>query len=318
MPRIDRAPEPMTPPDCDLRGLPFMPLDTIRLLDSDLFALSTGDEFKASLALWCKAWLQQPGGSLPNDERVLAYLSGARGVSASTVDTVDGERRNPASWDEVRSVAMRGWQLCSDGRYYHPVVAEKANQAWEKREKWIERESTKNERQQRWREKLRILSKRLRDVGVAVPEHPKAKELEDLCRQHGVDADVDGQVSTVDAETTAKTGDRGQGKGKGTKSNTANAVGAAKRGTRLPVNWSLPPEYREWAAKHEGMDDATIDFEAAKFADYWHVKPGKDALKIEWLPTWRNWCRNRGGRGPGRPQSGPDGAIGGVRMSSPC
>jgi hypothetical protein len=49
-----------------------MPMDVVRLLDSDLFALSTGDEFKAALALWCKAWLQVPAASLPDDDRVLA------------------------------------------------------------------------------------------------------------------------------------------------------------------------------------------------------------------------------------------------------
>jgi hypothetical protein len=108
--------EPLTPPDCDLRGLPFMPMDVVRILDSDLFALSTGEEFKAALALWCKAWLQVPAASLPDDDRVLAHLSGA------------GTR-----WKKLKPMALRGWVKCSDGRYYHPVVAEKANEAWKHR-----------------------------------------------------------------------------------------------------------------------------------------------------------------------------------------
>lgn len=107
---------PLTPPDCDLRGLPFMPMDVVRILDSDLFALSTGEEFKASLALWCKAWLQVPAASLPDDDRVLAHLSGA------------GTR-----WKKIREMALRGWIKCSDGRLYHPVVAEKAAEAWKHR-----------------------------------------------------------------------------------------------------------------------------------------------------------------------------------------
>lgn len=109
-------PEPLTPPDCDLRGLPYMPLDVVRLVDSDLFALSTGAEFKAAVALWCKSWLQKPSGSLPNEDRVLAHLSGAN-----------------SHWCEVRETALRGWVLCSDGRLYHPVVCEKANVAWSQR-----------------------------------------------------------------------------------------------------------------------------------------------------------------------------------------
>lgn len=109
-------PAPMTPPQSDLRGLPFMPLDTCRLLDSDLFALSTGDGFKCAVALWCKAWQQVPAGSLPHNDRVLAHLSGAGG-----------------RWPTLRTVALHGWVVCSDGRLYHPVIAQKANQAWKAR-----------------------------------------------------------------------------------------------------------------------------------------------------------------------------------------
>jgi hypothetical protein len=93
-----------------------MPMDVVRVLDSDLFALSTGDEFKASLSLWCKAWLQVPAASLPDDDRVLAHLSGA------------GTR-----WRRVKEMALRGWVKCSDGRLYHPVIAEKAAEAWKHR-----------------------------------------------------------------------------------------------------------------------------------------------------------------------------------------
>jgi hypothetical protein len=104
---------PLTPPDCDLRGLPFMPLDVVRLIDSDLAALSTGEEFKAAVTLWCKAWLQVPAASLPDDDRILAHLSGA------------GPR-----WKRVKDMALRGFVLCSDGRWYHSVIAEKAAEAW--------------------------------------------------------------------------------------------------------------------------------------------------------------------------------------------
>lgn len=113
---MSELPEPLTPADCDLRGLPFMPLDVMRVLDSDLFALASGDEFKAAFALWCKSWLQVPAASLPDDPRVLAHLSGA------------GSR-----WSKVKAMALRGWIRCRDGRLYHPVVAEKAREAWEHR-----------------------------------------------------------------------------------------------------------------------------------------------------------------------------------------
>ena len=92
-------PEPMTPPDCDLRGMPFLPLDVVRLADSDFAALSTGEEFKAAVLLWCRAWNQLPVASLSSDERALARLSGA------------GRR-----WPLVREMALHGFVLCADGQ----------------------------------------------------------------------------------------------------------------------------------------------------------------------------------------------------------
>lgn len=115
-------PAPMVPADCDLRGMAFMPMDTVRLIDSDFAALSTGEEFKAAVMLWCKAWQQLPGGSLPDDDRVLAHLSGAG-----------------ARWKKVKAMALHGFVLCSDGRLYHPVIAEKALDAWKHRQSQRER-----------------------------------------------------------------------------------------------------------------------------------------------------------------------------------
>lgn len=109
-------PEPLTPADSDLRGLPYMPLDVARLMESDLFALSTGDQFKAAVALWSKAWFQVPAGSLPDDDRILAHLSSAG-----------------PNWSNVRAMALHGWFRCSDGRLYHKVIGPKACEAWKAR-----------------------------------------------------------------------------------------------------------------------------------------------------------------------------------------
>ena len=70
------------------------------------------------------------------------------------------------------------------------------------------------------------------------------------------------------------------------------------RGSRLPNGWSLPAEWKAWACTER--TDLDIDAEAAKFADYWHAKPGKDGCKADWQATWRNWVRNaRGGQSMG-------------------
>lgn len=112
---------PLTPPDCDLRNFPHMPLDVVRLRDSDLAALESPEACWAAVLLWCASWHQMPAASLPNDDRVLANLSGFGRVVKE--------------WMKVKDGALRGWVLCDDGRFYHPVIAEKALSALESKYK---------------------------------------------------------------------------------------------------------------------------------------------------------------------------------------
>lgn len=159
------APTPMTPADCNLRGFQWMPIDVVRLLDSDLFLIASGDEFKAALALWCKSWSQVPAASLPADERLLAGLSGAA-----------------AKWKKVRDVAMRGWVMCSDGRYYHPVVAEKALEAQVIAKQHAEQKAHSAERKAVERADRRRLFDLLRERGIVPDIHTKTTELRELVR----------------------------------------------------------------------------------------------------------------------------------------
>lgn len=110
---------PLTPDDLDLRDFPYMPLDAIRLRDSDMASLATGDEFRAAVLLWCAAWHQVPAASLPSDDRMLAKLA--------------GYGRDVAAWCEVKEGALRGFVECSNGRLYHPVISDKAIEADSKR-----------------------------------------------------------------------------------------------------------------------------------------------------------------------------------------
>lgn len=105
---------PLTPPDCDLAGLGFMPLQLDRLFESDLYALANGNEFRAALTLWGKAWRERPAASLPDNEVLLAKKAGLP----------------LTEWRAVAEMALHGWVKCSDGRLYHPVVAAEALKAW--------------------------------------------------------------------------------------------------------------------------------------------------------------------------------------------
>lgn len=110
---------PLVPAQCDLRDFAFMPLDVARLRDSDLASNETPEACWAAVLLWCAAWHQVPAGSIPDNDQWLAKVCGY--LSRGRVD---------AAWEDVRLGVLRGWVKCSDGRLYHPVVAEKAREAW--------------------------------------------------------------------------------------------------------------------------------------------------------------------------------------------
>lgn len=104
---------PLTPMGCDVSNFPFMPLDIDRLLNSETWILADDSEKVASLTLWLKSWSQIPAASIPNNDKMLAHLSGMG-----------------AKWKKVKEHALRGWVDGGDGRLYHHVVAEKALEAW--------------------------------------------------------------------------------------------------------------------------------------------------------------------------------------------
>jgi hypothetical protein len=118
MPIMDTIPEPLVSPSINLANCGWGPMYWARIFGSELYVLSTGDEFKAAFTLWGKAWQQVPAGSLPSDDRVLCNL-------ANYGRDMDG-------WLKVKDMALRGFKLCTqDGRLYHPVVAEMAQEAYE-------------------------------------------------------------------------------------------------------------------------------------------------------------------------------------------
>ncbi|EMP1643064.1 TPA: DUF1376 domain-containing protein [Acinetobacter baumannii] len=103
----------LTPLECDVSNFPFMPLDIDRLLNSETWILGDDSEKVASFTLWLKSWSQIPAASIPNNDKMLAHLSGMGG-----------------KWKKVKEHALRGWVDGGDGRLYHHVVAEKALEAW--------------------------------------------------------------------------------------------------------------------------------------------------------------------------------------------
>ena len=165
--RVRRLPPPLTPAGCDLRSLPYMPLEIDRLLNSDFNAIANSDEWRAGITLCCQAFRRVPAGSLPNTDAQLARL-------ADLGRDVEHFRR-------LRANALRGWFECDDGNLYHPVIAEKVLDAWI--ERLVARKKGSAGNAKRWKS-----AGDLSDINEALEEalrllfaiNPGAKRLREL------------------------------------------------------------------------------------------------------------------------------------------
>lgn len=145
-------PEPLTPAGCDLRDFPRLMIDIPRLFASSFNATASRKPLAWMVGhkLWYRSWHQLPAGSLPNDDDELCHLA------ELGFDT--------KSFAQIKTLAMRGWVECSDGRLYHPVVSEAALEGWQ--EKLRQRLASGKGNETRW--------------GVAFDPHETADDLRQL------------------------------------------------------------------------------------------------------------------------------------------
>jgi hypothetical protein len=112
-----KRPAPLVPGETDLRGMEFMPLLGDRLFKSTTWIEASSEARVAALRLWWHAYAHEvPAGSLPDNDLLLAEHAGYGNALKA--------------WRKVRPQTMRGWILCGDGRWYHPLLAELALAAW--------------------------------------------------------------------------------------------------------------------------------------------------------------------------------------------
>lgn len=129
----DQPQPPLVPAEVDLRGMDFMPLKGEILFKSTTWLKASHEGRCAALRLWWHSFAHEvPAASLPDDDQLLSEHAGYGEVVKA--------------WLKIKPQAMRGWVLCSDGRWYHKVVAALAMEAWEGRLK-------NRERVRKWREK---------------------------------------------------------------------------------------------------------------------------------------------------------------------
>jgi hypothetical protein len=196
---IETLPPPV-PAECDLRDFAFMPLDVLRLRDSEMAAVQDAEAFRAAVLLWCASWHQVPASSLPDDQTALARLA--------------GYGRDLKMWQRAREGgALRGWVKHADGRLYHGVVAEKANQAW--KAKAAQRQRTEAARRAREEKRQQTMP------------HPHAEMTTEAVAGH-----VTQTVALSVTETVTES--KGQGQGQGEKKESKPALISTMQPRELP------------------------------------------------------------------------------------
>jgi hypothetical protein len=97
-----------------------------------------------------------------------------------------------------------------------------------------------------------------------------------------------------------------------------------QNGTRWPPGQAVPDDWIAAAAlkrTERGLPIIDLMLEAEKFTNFWTAKSGRDAAKVDWPATWRNWALNAygvyaNGRANGSGQHGKPGAAGDVFLEN--
>ncbi len=319
----DQLPEPLTPHDCELQDFKFMPLDVARLRSSEQNSDVTPEANWAALMLWSASWHEVPAGSIPDNDQWIAKACGY--VSLGTIHP---------KWEQVRDGAMRKFVRCSDGRLYHPTVAEKAREAW----------AAKLE--QRWRTECGRIKKhndRHELKGADAVAKPSYDEWIEAGRPQGQPLPVPrdktgvspqrpkGQPPGVPRETGSKGQGEGQGQGQGLEEPTVLPLPPGKpagKGKAKPPK-EVDPNRTSSAQKScpEGftVTPAMVQYAADKAPDVdWKRQTEKFRNHqfrqgyVDWSATWRNWMLEAQDRYEARHNGAAAGAAEAVRGQKPA
>ncbi|WP_366656596.1 DnaA N-terminal domain-containing protein [Fodinicurvata sp. EGI_FJ10296] len=298
----DDFPDPLLPPEIDLTRLPSMMVNIREIKRSPMMLKVPDRALRAAMALLWSAWEQIPAGTLPTDDAELANLA----------DLGAGPRAT-TRWLRIKNEALRGWTLCSDGRYHNAMIARWALDAWARiggevpgqpgKQRTRAPAATKEaERQRRYR---------ARKIAEKAAEESTAKAPADVgcdagdARNGGVTSVTVGSVtrnvtSPLKGKENRKTSpqsppaggggemiDSGGGRAGGA-DGSPDAEAPPPRKVMLPADWTPSPA--DWElARERGMSDKAIRAQADQFRDYWRSRGDR---RVDWSGTWRNRIRD--------------------------
>jgi hypothetical protein len=203
-------PAPLVSAEVNLTDFGFMPLEVNRLRRSKnwLICKRRPELGFYMINLWTASWHDKPAGSLEDDDDVLADLAMC----------------NPEKWPEVRADVLRGWVKCSDGRLYHPVVAEKVREAWQ------------SKLVQRWKTECARIKKHADRHGIKLPRPEFEEWVASGCRQ-GHPLPVPKDKTTCPEGQPRETASKGQGEGQGDREGIEGDDARAWSDDDRPTDW---------------------------------------------------------------------------------
>lgn len=269
----ETLPAPLTAADSDLQDFPFMPLHVARLRDSDMASEESPEACWYGVLLWAASWHQLPAGSLPDNDAVLTKLIGLG--------------RDVRTFTKHKAGALRGFVKCSDGRLYHPVVAEQVAASWE------------GKLQQRWRTELARIKKVNQRTGADLPSPTYEEFL--AAMSTGTPAKRPAHVHRDTDECPPGQGVQEKGTETGIKDNPptpleggqhehADAEGtASRRKPKRPIPDGFPSTEDIAAAQAQARAagaDVDMAYQAERFRNW---AAGADHRYADWPKTWGNW-----------------------------
>lgn len=242
----DQLPPPFVSTEVDLTDFKFMPLEVSRLLRSEFWMDAMDRDPRiaaASVNLWAESWHQRPAASLPDNDRAMARFA-----------MVDRE-----TWAEIRDGVLAAWVKCADGRWYHPVVAEKANAAWEEKVAYLDRK-------RRWKESGQRGGQKRAQANLEGSLAPTLEGTLEPC----LAGTLEGTLQAKEEKRNGNGKGEGKGKGKGLtypeKEEHIPPADAAGEPVRVPMGEGYTPAFEAWWKLYPRKDEKGAAFRAFKNA----------------------------------------------------
>lgn len=197
--------------------------------------------------------------------------------------------------EAVQQVLSDFFVLADDGWHQDRCDEEIERYASKEPERAL-RKANEDNRLRKHRDERAALFKVITEAGEHAPWNIPIKDLRAMSERIGVPATASATPATQ-PETATATVPATPATATQTPAPTSQTPLPSKKhcvsAARLDRDWALPDEWGNWAlTKYPHWKRETVQLIAEAFRDHWCAKSGKDATKLDWEGTWRNWCRS--------------------------